>query len=174
MCASFMVVAILFLAPCSCESFVDEPALQQEDSKAVYHEPEETEMEGEEDGLEDDGEDYGTFPDELDPLRLAEPFNRDKERRDWVYSEDFDDDGFDEDNNAEFPKDSEWELSDVAEEEPNGEDLAEKKFNGDLGRETDDWDVTENSETVRGNVEKDLKLADEEGERKGKHVNILS
>lgn len=167
MCASFMVVAILFLAPCSCESFIDEPALQQGDVQAANLDIEETEMKGEEDGYEDNGEVHGTFPDELVPLRLAdrqaEPSSRDKERRDWVYSEDFSDDGYEE-YNGEFLKDSESVVSDVAEGEPaEGEDFAEEKFNGDVGtyEEIDDWNVAGNSETVVGDVRKDL--ADAEG-----------
>ena len=183
-CAFFMVVAILFLAPCSCETFNDKPALQQGDVQAAFLDMDETEMEGEDDGYEDHDEVYGTFPDEPVPLRLAdrqtEPSSRVKERRDWVHSEDFHDDGY-ENYNGEFPRDSEWGLNDIAKGEPAGsEDFAEEKFNGAVGtyEETDDWDAAENSETVGptffsdDDVEKDL--ADEEGGSKGKHVDILS
>ena len=172
-CDLIMVVAILFLAPCSCESFIDESALQQEDTKAAYLGIEETEINGEEDGYEDNGEVYGTFPDELVPLMLAdphaEPSSRDKESRDWAYSEDFEHDGY-EDYKGEFPKDSEWARSEPAE----GEDFAEGKFNGAVGtdEETDDWNVAGNSERVGDDVDKDL--ADEEDESRGKQVNVLS
>ena len=178
---SLTVVAILFLAPCSCESFNDEPALQQ-GVQAAYLDMEETEMEGEEDGYEDNGEHFGTFPDEPVLLRLAdrqtEPSSRDNERRDWVHSEDFHDDGY-ENYNGDFPKDSEWGLSDVTKGEPaKSEDFAEENFNGAVGTygETDDWKAAEISETVGltvsdGDVEKDL--ADEEGGSRGKQ-GILS
>lgn len=92
----------------------------------------------------------------------------------WVHSEDFHDDGY-EVYNGELPRDSEWGLSDVANGEPaEREDFAEKKFNGavDTYEETDDWNVAENSETVGDDVEKDL--ADEKGESRGKHADILS
>ena len=181
MCAFVMVVAILFLAPCSCETSNDEPALQQGNVKGAYLDMDETEMGGEEDGYEDHGEVYGNFPDESLPLKVAdrqaEPSSRDKERRDWVHSEDFPDDGY-ENYNGEFPKDSEWGLSDVAKGEPaESDDFAEEKFNGAVGNyeETEDWDAAENSETVGpvvDDVEKDL--ADEEGGSRGKHVDILS
>lgn len=134
-------------------------------------------MKGEEDGYEDNGEDYDTFPDEAVVLRLAdrqeEPSSRDKERRNWVHSEVFHDDGY-EDYNSELPRDSEWGLSDVANGEPaEREDFAEKKFNGavDTYEETDDWNVAENSETVGDDAEKDLA---EKGESRGKHADILS
>ena len=176
MCAFVMVVAILFLAPCSCETSNDEPALQQGDVQGAYLDMDETEMGGEEDGYEDHGEVYGNFPDESLPLKVAdrqaEPSSRDKERRDWVHSEDFHDDGY-ENYNSKFPKDSEWALSDVAKGEPaESEDFAEEKFNGAVGtyEETEDWDAAENSETVGGDVEKDL--ADEEGGSRGKHVDL--
>lgn len=174
--ASFMVVTILFLAPCSCESFNDEPALQQGDVQAAFLDMEETEMKDEEDGYEDNGEDYVTFPDEALPLRLAdrrtEPSSRDKTRGNWVHSEEFHDDGY-EDYNGEFPKDFEWGVSDVAKGEPaEREDFAERKFNGAVGtyEETDDWNVAGNSETVDSDIEKDL--ADEGGESRGKHPDI--
>lgn len=134
-------------------------------------------MKGEEDGYEDNGEDYDTFPDEAVVLRLAdrqeEPSSRDKERRNWVHSEVFHDDGY-EDYNGELPRDSEWGLSDVANGEPaEREDFAEKKFNGavDTYEETDDWNVAENSEIVGDDAEKDLA---EKGESRGKHADILS
>ena len=141
MWASFLVVAILFLAPCSCDSLIDEPAFQQSDVQAAYLDVEETEMEGEEDD---------------------------------VHSEDFHDDGY-EDYNDEFPRDSEWEPSDFANgERAEGEDFAENKFNDAVGtyEETDDWNLAGNSETVGGDVEKDL--VDEGGESRGKHAHILS
>lgn len=134
-------------------------------------------MKGEEDGYEDNGEDYDTFPDEAVVLRLAdrqeEPSRRDKERRNWVHSEVFHDDGY-EDYNSELPRDSEWGLSDVANGEPaEREDFAEKKFNGavDTYEESDDWNVAENSEIVGDDAEKDLA---EKGESRGKHADILS
>ena len=178
MCAPIMVIAILCFAPCSCESFIDEPELQQEDVQAAHLDMEETEMKGEEDGYEDNGEDLGTFPDEPVHLRLgdrqAESSSRSKERRDWLYSKDLDDDGYEE-YNGEFPKDSQRGLSDVAKGEPaEGEDFAEEKFSSAVGtyEETDDWSVADKSETVGGYVQRDL--ADEEGEGRGKHVDILS
>ena len=177
MCAFFMVVAILFLAPCRCETFNDEPALQQGDVQAAFLDMDETEMEGEEDGYEDHDEVYGTFPDEALPLRVAdrqkEPSSRGEERRDWVHSEDFHDDGS-ETYNGDFPRDSEWGLRDVAKgEHAESEDFADEKFSGAVGthEETEDWKTAENSETAGGDVEKDL--ADEEGGSRGKQ-GILS
>ena len=59
-------------------------------------------MKGKEDRCEDNGEVYGTFPDEPVSLRLeglqAKPSNREKERRDWVCSEDLEDDGYEDYN----------------------------------------------------------------------------
>ena len=174
MFALLMVVAILFHAPCSCEPFIDEPALQKGDVKAAYLGIKETEMKDEKDGYEDNGEGYDTFPDELVPLwsenLQAEPSSRDKE----VYSDDFEDDDY-EDYNGELPKDSKWALSDIAKGEPaEGEDSAEVKFNGavDGDEETYDWNLAGNSERVGDDVGKDR--ADEEGESKGMQVNVLS
>ena len=174
MFALLMVVAILFHAPCSCEPFIDEPALQKGDVKAAYLGIKETEMKGEEDGYEDNGEVYDIFPDELVPLwsenLQAEPSSRDTD----VYSDDFEDNDY-ENYNGELPKDSKLALSDADKGEPaKGEDPAEEKFNGavDGDEETVDWNVAGNSERVGDDVGKDR--ADEEGESRGKHVNVLS
>lgn len=176
MCASFMVIVILFLAPCSWEYFIDESASQQGDFKAKHFALEETETKGGEDENEYHGEVYGTFPDEPVPLRVgdrqAELLSRDKETRDWVYSEDFEDDDYEE-YNGEFPKDSEWGLSDVVKgETADGEDFAEGTFNGSVGtyEKTDNWDVAGDSERVGGDVEKDL--AEGEDKSRGKHVDF--